>query len=717
VRPGSPNVVVIVLDDVGYAQLGCYGGSIETLHIDRLAAEGLRFTNFHVTSLCSTTRASLLTGRNHHSVGMGFLAAFDTGYPSFRGAVSLKAATLAEMLGYYGYANYAVGKWHLTPPAHMNPAGPFYQWPLGRGFDRYYGFLWGEDDQWSPQLWYDNHSVDPPRSDGYHLSEDLVDRARQFVGDHLSCAPDRPFFLYLAFGACHAPHQAPVTSIEKYRGAYDHGWDVERSQILNRQVELGVVPAGTSLAPLNDDVLPWDRLGADQRRLYARMQEVFAGFMDHTDRQIGRLVDFLSENGVLDNTIVVLLSDNGASGEGGPHGSANEYRHFLSLDDPFEETLSRIDELGGPQTHNHYPSGWAQAGNTPLRFYKKYTYGGGVRAPLVIRWPGVIEEAGGVRTQFHHVIDVVPTLLELTATTAPATHRGIDQIPLHGVSMGYALNQAGAHTTREVQYFETAGQRAIWRCGWKAVTQHEQGVPFDDDRWELYDLSSDFSETTDTSADHPDLVEELVEAWWEEAYKYQVLPLDDRTKERARDRGPRGQRRTFRLFPGARAFTPVAGPNFADRPFTIHAEVLRQSAADEGVLLAYGRRAAGFSLFVKNNRLVFDYNLAGHHSLVVSEREIPVGKCILGLEVHRSGAEYGARLRMDDETVGAGHLGKGMVGYGLMSTQCGHNAPSPVSDQYETPFRFTGDLHQVVVDLGDAAQSSRDEFDVARGQD
>ena len=322
--PGAPNIVCVVLDDLGFAQLGCYGSATRTPAIDALAAAGLRYTNFHVTAMCSPTRTCLLTGRNHHAAGMGYLADFDTGFANARGAVSLRAATIAEMLREGGYATYALGKWHQTPPSQMSPAGPFTQWPTQRGFDRFYGFLGGEDDQWAPELWYDQHHVPPPARQGYHLSEDLVDRAQEFLSDHLAGTPDRRFFLYLAFGACHAPHQAPRSTIEKYRGAFDAGWDVERERILARQKELGIVPPDTRLAPRNPDVRAWSELGPDERRLSARMQEVFAAYTEHADAQIARLVDFLSRQGLLDNTLLIVLSDNGASGEGGEHGSVNE---------------------------------------------------------------------------------------------------------------------------------------------------------------------------------------------------------------------------------------------------------------------------------------------------------------------------------------------------------------------------------------------------------
>jgi len=706
-RDGAPNVVMIVLDDVGFAQIGAYGGSIDTPNMNRLAAGGLRYTNFHVTSLCSTTRASLLTGRNHHSVGVGFLADFDTGFPSYRGAISVRAATLGEMLSDAGYGTYAVGKWHLTPPSQMSPIGPFHQWPTQRGFDRYYGFLWGEDDQWTPELWYDQHRVDPPRRQGYHVSEDFIDRSQEFLGDHLSIAPDRPFFLYLAFGACHAPHQAPREFLEKYRGAFDHGWDEERERVLRRQIELGVVPPETQLSPANPGVQSWRELPPEQQRVYARLQEAFAGFMDHTDVQIGRLLDFLETYGQLDNTLIMLISDNGASGEGGEHGSANEYRYFLGLADSLDETLAAIDEIGGPSTHNHYPMGWAQAGNTPLKHYKKYTFGGGVRAPLVVHWPAGLRGNTGFRRQFHHVIDLAPTVLDVAGVDAPTVYRGVPQLEVHGTSMAYTFTADETPSHRRVQYFETAGHRGIYADGFKAVTYHEPGTPFDNDQWELYSLGDDFSECRDLAEDKPEVARDLVEAWWEEARRYNVLPLDDRMQARVDTRDPATERSHYELLPGARMPTSVVGPNFTGRTFTVTAEVERSGPADEGVLLAHGRRAAGFSLFVQQNRLVFDYNMAGRHVVVETEPTVPVGASQLQLEVLRAGASYAARLSMNGKLAAHASLPGPMPGgLGCLSTQCGHNTPSPVSPRYQTPFTFGGCLRRVTIDLGERAEES-----------
>lgn len=710
-RPGAgaPNIVWVVLDDCGFAQLGCYGASIETPAIDRLAGGGLRYTNFHVTAMCSPTRTCLLTGRNHHAAGMGYLADFDTGFDNARGAISPRAATLAEILKDNGYGTYALGKWHLVPPGECSPVGPFDNWPTQRGFNRYYGFLGGEDDQWAPELWYDQHHVPPPAREGYHLSEDLVDRAQEFLSDHLSATPDKPFFLYLAFGACHAPHQAPQSYLDKYRGRFDEGWDAEREKVLARQKAMGIVPPDTALAPRNPGVREWASLGSDERRLVARMQEVFAGFTEHTDAQIGRLMAFLERRDKMRDTLFVVLSDNGASGEGGEHGSVNEYRYFLGLPDSLEENLAGIDRLGGPWTHNHYPAAWAQAGNTPLKFYKKHTFGGGVRAPLIVHWPARVAEAGGLRPQFHHAIDLAPTMLDLAGVAAPAVHRGTQQMPLHGTTLAYTFADAGAPSTRRTQYFEMGGQRGIYHEGWKAVTFHRSGDDYEADRWELYDLQRDYSETVDRAAEEPERLRAMVALWWEEARKYDVLPLDDRAQARAFARDPATSDRThFTLYPGSRLLTPVAGPNFSLRPFEIRAHAERASEADEGVLLAYGRRAAGFVLFVQGNRLCFDYNLAGRHTLVTAPSPLPTGAHVLGcaLALDAAGGAR-ARLTLDGRALCDVALPMAFpAGFGLLSTQCGLNSPSPVSGRFEAPFRFTGALDRVEIDLGPASRDA-----------
>lgn len=692
----SPNIVVVLLDDVGFAQLGCYGSAIATPVIDALASSGIRYSNFHVAALCSPTRASLLTGRNHHSVGVGFLGAFDTGFPNYRGAISPTAATLPEMLKSKGYGSYAVGKWHLTPPTAMTPAGPFDQWPTQRGFDRYYGYLWGEDDQYVPELWYDQHRVDVPNDPDYHFSTDIIDRAQEFLADHVTSRPDDPFFCYVAFGAGHAPHQAPREYIDRYRGRFDHGWDEERRRILERQLALGVVPEGTSLSQRDPDVPAWSDLDPDEKRLFARMQEAFAGFLEHADEQLGRLIDFLRQQELLENTVVVVMTDNGASGEGTRNGTINEYRYFLGLEDSIEEALEAIDDLGGPLTHNQYPAGWALAGNTPLKQYKKFTHGGGVRAPLVVHWPEGLGSRG-VREQFHHVVDIVPTLLDIAHVTPPDSYRGVEQLPIHGTSLRYSFDTPDAPDTRTRQYFETAGNRAIYADGWKAVSAHSPGNSFHDDSWELYQLTEDFSESTNLAGEHPERLAELIELWWNEARRYGVLPLDDRMGERVKGLDPALDRAEYTMLPGTRLLNHLVGPSFSERGFAVTAEP-RGLPGTDGVILAYGRRAFGFSFFVQGGDLVFDYNLAGRHIIVSAPLNDDVAA--VELRVTTDGEQHVARILIDGEVAASASL-PGLIpgGIGTLSIQCGHNSPSAVSDRYSAPFTYTGELGPVRIAL------------------
>lgn len=702
--PGAPNILLIVLDDLGYAQLGCYGGPMSTPNIDALASAGAQFTNFHVTPLCSPTRASLLTGRNHHSVGMGCLSDWDTGFPSQRGAIAHSAGLLPEMLGPTGYHTYCVGKWHLAPYSSITPIGPFDQWPIARGFDHYYGFLWGETDQWHPQLWRDNGSCPTPSRQGYHLSEDLVDEAIRNISDVVSSGSSNPFFMYLAFGAAHAPHQAPSSYIDNYRGKFDEGWDAAREKALRIQIEKGIVPRETQLPPSNPDVPAWDDLDDDHKKLYARMQEVFAGFVEHTDAQIGRLVRFLDEEDILEDTLVVLLSDNGASGEGGESGSWNEYRYFLRLPDDFSENLAHMDQLGSEATHNHYPSGWAQAGNTPGRYYKKFTHAGGVRTPLMVRWPkGGIR--AGVRKEFRHVTDIVPTVLDLVGIEAPKALKGVEQMPIHGRSFVESLNGSSGKSRGGSQYFEMLGNRAIVHDGWKAVTRHVEGTPYDNDRWELYRLEEDVSETHDMAATQPKVLDRLKDLWWDEAKKYDALPLDDRLQGRAdvrRGDQPSG-RRTFRLLPGGSPIMSQAAPDFYDRSFGITAVMKARSEGDKGVIIAQGHRANGWSLFINKNHLFLDYNLAGQHCILMSSSEVPEGDCTIVWEMVRTGrARANAFLRINGEEVARTEALETIPNFfGPHSVQIGWNGPSAVSASYSAPFADSGCLSHILVDLED----------------
>lgn len=539
---GAPNVVYVLYDDLGFSDFGCFGSEIETPTVDRLAAEGLRYTNFHVTPLCSPTRACLLTGRNHHSAGMGMVPNFSIGYPGYRGQLNASTATIGEIAQAQGYTTLGVGKWHLTPMTHFTGAGPFHQWPLQRGFDRWYGTPDGLTNQWKPDLIEDNHWVDVPDKPDYHFTADIIDNAISFVHDHRNGSATKPFFLYVAFCAPHFPHHVPRSYIDKYVPVFEKGWDATRADRIARQKALGLIGADTPLPERNPGVKAWDDYGDEAKQSMVRLQAAFAGMVQHTDEQLGRLVATLEEMGELDNTMFVLFSDNGASQEGGPVGSMNSMRFFTGYSTPeaeLKEIHENLDQVGEAQWINNYATGWSMAGNTPLKRWKQDTHGGGVRSPLIIRYPGEIADPGGIRTQFHHAVDITPTALDVTGLEAPAQVKGVDQKPLEGRSMRYTFAAPDVPTTTRTQYFEMNGQRAIWQDGWKAVTHHEPMISpmlvlsgdaaavtdFDSDRWELYHLDTDWNEIHDLADQEPERLAAMVEAWWAEAEAHDVLPL------------------------------------------------------------------------------------------------------------------------------------------------------------------------------------------------
>jgi len=726
-HPGdeAPNVVVILIDDLGYSHFGCYGSDIETPNIDRLAAGGLQYTNFHVTPVCSPTRAALLTGRNHHEVGMRSISNFSSGYPHMRGHITNHATTMAEVLRDEGYTTFAVGKWHLCAMENASAAGPYDQWPCQRGFDRFYGFMEGETDQFHPELVYDNHMVEPPATpeEGYHLSEDLVDHAVGFIHDTKSIRPDRPFFLYLAFGATHAPHQAPESYLEKYRGRYDEGWDVARERWFANQVERGLVPEGTELAPRNPGVEAWEDLPDVQQRLAARLQEAYAAFLDHTDDQIGRVVDTLERLGELDNTVIVVLSDNGASQEGGPFGVMHEMKFFNFLIETPEEAIERIDDIGGPNSHANYPWGWAQAGNAPFKWYKQNTHEGGVHVPFIVHWPAGITDAGGVRDQFHWVNDVAPTIYELVGATPPETYRGYEQLPITGTALNYTFADADAPSRKGVQYSEMMGHRAIYADGWKAVTRHTTGVPFDDDPWELYHYEVDRSECHDLAAEHPEKLAELVELWWSEAEAHNVLPLDERTIElfgtRFRDHSPHPENRRYTYFPPMTPLPAQVAAAIGGRSWDLDASIERPEGAG-GVLYASGTANSGLSLFVQDDHLVFDYNCFGDHQVVTSDVPVPVGRSVVGVRFRRDGDTAVATVVVDGAEAGSVAIPFAMRIMSSVGPSVGYDHGSPVSRHYDHEFAFEGTLERVDIALvkpgADPAAQTEDAADAEADQ-
>jgi arylsulfatase A-like enzyme len=710
---GGTNVVLIVLDDTGFAHFGCYGSELATPNIDRLAAGGLRYTNFHTTALCSPSRAALLTGRNPHAVGMRGVSNWNTGFPHMRGGIDPSVPTVAERLRPHGYATYAAGKWHLAPMEECSAAGPHTNWPLQKGFDRFYGFLQGETDQFHPELTSDNGHVDPPAGpeDRYHVSEDVVDRACGWISDLRSVRPDRPFFLYLAFGATHAPHQAPPTYLERWRGRFDDGYDAARERWFARQLDLGIVPPGTTLAPRNPGVPAWDDLTANQRAFSARLQEAFAAMLEHTDDQIGRLTAFLAERGMLDDTLLLVLSDNGASREGGPYGVMDEFSFFNAQFEDIDALVAegRLDDIGGPHSHSNYPWGWAQAGNTPLRWYKQNTYGGGVRDPLVVHWPNGIAARGEIRHQFVHAVDVTPTVLSVV---------GLDGPDVDGASMAATFDDAAAPAPRSVQYFEQMGHRGIWADGWKATTYHEPGQPFDDDEWGLFHLDEDFSECHDLAASEPERLRALIDAWWVEAGRHGVLPLDDRSIELfgAPPRpGSVHARSEYEYRPPLSHVPADAAPPFGGRSWTVVADVvLDEGAGVAGVLYARGGHNVGHSFFVRDGRLQFDYNALGtHHRADGPLGALGPGRHALAARFDREDKGGLLTLSVDGADVGSVEIPTIVRMLGSTGLDIGRDALSPVVDDYPAPFPFTGTIERVTFTIR-GRRSAADVAAVAR---
>ncbi|TSC34510.1 arylsulfatase [Corallococcus sp. Z5C101001] len=732
-KPGSPNVLFIILDDTGFGHLGCYGSPIRTPNLDRLAKRGLLYNNMHTTALCSPTRSCILTGRNHHSNGMGTITETSLGYPGYNGTIPFENGFLSEMLMEAGYNTYALGKWHLTPAEQTSAAGPYSRWPLGRGFERFYGFLGGDTHQYYPDLVHDNHTVRPPATpeEGYHLTPDLVDRAIDCIADTKQVAPDKPFFLYFATGAMHAPHHVPQEWADRYAGQFDDGWDAYRQRVFQKQLELGVLPKGTKLSRHDPDVAQWDSLPAEEKRLYARMMEVFAGFLEHTDHHIGRLLKFLEESGELDNTLIMVLSDNGASAEGGPHGSVNELKFFNNTPESLEQNLAAMEDLGGPKHFNHYPWGWAWAGDTPFRRWKRETYRGGTTDPFLVHWPKGIRAKGEVRTQYAHAIDLVPTVLDCLGLEAPGEIRGVTQSPIEGVSFRHTFNDAKAKSRHRTQYFEMFSSRAIYHDGWRAVCPFpgpsftEAGEAFgesmlDEDRlreldahgWELYHVAEDAAETRNVAEEHRGKLIEMIALWYTEAGRYQVLPLASPTREVfALERPQLTKDRKRYVY---RPHTSPAPENVAvhvlNRPHAIIADA-EVDAGTEGVLLSHGGLTGGYTLFIQDRKLHYVYNFVGEQEFhIESAVDVPEGRSELKFEFEPTGKPDLAvgrgtpgrgRLYINGELVAQSTIDATMplaisLGEGLT---CGRDESSAVSQLYTAPFEFTGTLHQVTVDV------------------
>jgi arylsulfatase A-like enzyme len=725
---GAPNVLYIVLDDVGFSAMNCYGGPIETPNIDRIAADGVRYTQWHTTALCSPTRSCLLTGRNHTRNSMACITEAAIGFPNASGTIPPENGMLPEILVERGWNTYMTGKWHLCPESEENLASTRRNWPTGRGFERFYGFLGAETNQWYPDLVYDNHPVDQPRSpqDGYHLTEDITDKALEFVRDAKVVAPDKPFFLYYAPGACHAPHHAPREWIEKFRGQFDMGYEAIREQTLARQKAMGIVPMNTELPPVNplgtmeshtdphklmnvmDTTRPWDSLDEDEKRLFRRMAEVYAGFLAHADHQIGRLLDYLEETGQRENTLVILVSDNGASGEGGPNGSVNENKALNGIPDDVAENLAMIDELGGPKTYNHYPTGWAMAFNTPFKMWKRYEFNGGTADPCIFSWPKGIKARGEIRHQYHHAIDIAPTILDALDIDPPDAIKGYAQSALDGVSMRYTFDDADAATTRRTQFYSMLGSRSIWHDGWKAVTTHIGVMGWSDfgsDTWELYHTDADRSECHNLAEQEPERLRDLINLWFSEAGANNAFPLDDRgpvellTTPRPVLTAPRD---SYVYYPGTAEVPEAQAVNIRNRSYSIGTLVDIPAAGAEGVLFAHGSRFGGHALYIKDNRLHYVYNFVGsREQRIVATQDVPTGdKLILSASFDKEGEDSPGvaagilSLYYGDRKVGEGRIitqpGKfSIAGEGLC---VGRDSGEPVTEDYpgSAPWPFTG---------------------------
>ena len=741
--PDAPNVLYIVLDDTGFGQFGCYGSPINTPNLDRLASNGLRYTNMHTTALCSPSRSCMLNGRNHHSNGMACITEGSTGYPGANGAIPFENGFLSEMLLPHGYATFCVGKWHLTPAEQVSAAGPYDRWPLARGFDRYYGFLGGDTHQYYPDLVFDNHQVEAPNTpeEGYHLTVDLADKAIEFIADLKQVAPEKPFFLYFATGANHAPHHVPKEWADKYKGKFDDGWDAYREKVFARQKELGIVAKDAVLSRHDPDVQQWDELSDQERRLYARMMEVFAGFFEHTDHQIGRLLDFLEAIDRLDNTLIMVISDNGASAEGGPHGSVNENKFFNNVPDDLQQNLDALDELGGPKYFNHYPWGWTFAGNTPFRRWKRETYRGGVSDPFLVHWPKGFKAKGEIRNQYAHAIDMVPTVLESLGIEAPTELRGVAQSPIEGVSFAHSFDDADAPTNHHTQYFEMFAHRSLYHDGWRAVCPfpgtsfEEAGVRFgmleltedklrelDATGWELYHVEVDPAETENLAEQERAKLIEMIALWYTEAGKYSVLPLDSRGTMRFADERPQiaAERDTYVYFPRTQAVPENVAAKVLNRAHTITVDA-EMKASDEGVLACHGSNVGGYVMFVQDGKLHYVHNYVGAKELrVSSDKEVSPGKYSLRYEFEPTGAPDlkggrgtpgTAKLFVDDDLVGQAEFDVTIplaLGLGSGFT-VGRNPGSSVSVMYSSPFPFTGTITKVSVDVSGKADEDDDE--------
>lgn len=711
----APNIVYILLDDMGFAQLGCYGSSIDTPNIDRLAKEGLRYNNFHTTAVCSATRTSLLTGANHHTAGCASLIELRTGAENnLNGSLKPEYALISEILKEYGYATFCAGKWHLS--AAQCTAGPVDGWPLQKGFDRYYGFLQGENDQFHPHLIRDNTAAPQPKTveNGYHFSEDIVDNAIDYLFEHQMNFPQQPFFLYLPFGAMHTPHHAPKEYIDAYKGRFDEGWDVVRQQWFENQKRLKVIPEDAVLTPKNEYIRDWDICTNKEKAVYAREMEAFAGMLTHTDMQIGRLIDYLEESEQLDNTIIVFLSDNGASAEGGVDGRFNAMRGqdvTSRGEGEIDYAFEHLDEIGTELAFNHYPTGWANCGNTPFQWYKIWAHEGGIKDPLIIRYPKAVKDPGAIRTQYHHVSDITPTILDLLGVEKPEYIKGVHQQPFTGISMKYTFENPDAPSEKYIQYYEVHGNRGIYKDGWKAVVNHCFVEDYAKDEWELYHVDEDYSEAVNVADQYPEKLKELQEDFMHEAGKYGVFPMlrfsmhakPENLQRQYADKIP-VQEKTIEFKHVRKAVNltmerSIGGGVGSGANHTVTVWLHRDSEDEEGVLYSVGARFGGYTFYIKDNKLKYVYNQNKvHYFEAVGEEDIPLGdvKVAFSFVCREKSGDAVVKLFIDDKEVGSTVVEEFayMVGF---STSLLANPYSPVTPDYESPFEFTGRADKIVL--------------------
>ncbi|TWU30281.1 arylsulfatase [Bythopirellula polymerisocia] len=717
----APNILIVLIDDCGFGQMGTFGGAIHTPTLDRVADNGLRYTRFHTTALCSPTRAALLCGRNHHSVASGVIGEAGTGFPGYSGIIPASAATFAEVLREYGYMNAWFGKNHNVPDWETSIVGPFDRWSSGLGFDYFYGFVGGDTDQFHPALVENKKRIEPPETneDGspYHFTTDIADHAIRMMRSSKAVAPQRPFFVYFATGATHAPHQVPESWIDKFKGQFDDGWDKYREKTFARQKKLGVVPEDAKLTPRPESLPAWDSLPEEERKVYARMMEVFAAFTAHTDHEAGRIIDAIEEMGELDNTLIFYIAgDNGSSAEGGLNGLLNEMTFFNAIPEPLEMKLASLKTLGSDKHYNHFPAAWAWAMDTPFQWTKQIaSHFGGTRNGMAISWPKRIKAHGEIRDQFHHVIDIAPTILEAVGVEMPAQFNGVAQKPIEGVSMMYTFDDADAKDRRTLQYFEMLGNQGIYHDGWMASAI--RGIPWYSEPepgdllnmpWELYHIDEDFTQANDLAKENPEKLAELVKFFFAEAARYNVLPLDDRKTERlnvANRPSLTAGRKTF-TYPNLLRLPEGAAPDLKHRSHTITAKVIVPEGGANGMLITQGGRFAGYGLYVLNGKLVYDYNLVGVDQYTVKSTEtIPTGevtlKAVYKTDADKPFAGADVSLFIDDKQVGRGRVEKSIPNRVTLdeTLDIGFDTGTPVAEGYKMPFRFAGKLSGVTIEL------------------